>query len=272
MPGVVVVGLQYGDEGKGKIVDHLAKKADMVVRYSGGNNAGHTVVHDGKVYKLHLIPSGILHENVTCVLGNGVVIDLPVLVAELDKLKEEGVNTSNIFISHRAHIILPVHKELDNMSEFRRGANKIGTTGRGIGPVYKDKIGRIGVRIGDLTHPALEALVSFQLEEHNFDKSISHGMHRKVTNELRELQKRIAPYVTDTSVMINRALDDGKNVLFEGAQGLLIDVDHGTYPYVTSSNSCAGNACVGSGVQRLILQEWVLDHFLPKSQVKSKSY
>jgi len=247
MPSVVVVGLQYGDEGKGKIVDHLAERADMVVRYSGGNNAGHTVVHNGKTHKLHLIPSGILHSNVKCVLGNGVVIDLPVMLGELHKLKEENVNTNNIFISNRAHVILPIHKILDQKSEEKRGKAKIGTTGSGIGPVYKDKVGRVGIRISDLALPTneLRELVELAGEASvvQYDGAIDQLIH-----DLKSYWESIASHVCDTSFLINEAIDSQKNVLFEGAQGLLIDIDHGTYPFVTSSNPCAGNACVGSGV------------------------
>ena len=249
MPGIVVVGLQYGDEGKGAIVDRLAGKAHMVVRYSGGNNAGHTVVHDGKTYKLHLIPSGILRPDIKCILGNGVVIDLPVLIEELDRLKGRNVDISNIFISNRAHVILPIHQELDKALEEKRGNKSLGTTNRGIGPVYRDKVGRVGIRIDDLTLPGnqLAELIKLNI-------SLS-GMHyngktalAKLVSELQYVRESIDSYVCDTSRLINKALDNDENVLFEGAQGFLIDIDHGTYPYVTSSNSCSGNACVGSGV------------------------
>lgn len=248
MPGIVVVGLQYGDEGKGKIIDHLAEKADMVVRYSGGNNAGHTVVHNGETYKLHLIPSGILHPEVTCVLGNGVVIDLPVMLTELNELSSRGVDIGKIFISNRAHVILPIHKVLDQKSEEKRGKDKIGTTGRGIGPVYKDKIGRVGIRIADLALPTKKLKELVILNSEASEMYYGEPVSTQLTNNLKDLGEQIKPFIRDTSDIIEKALFKNKKVLFEGAQGLLIDVDHGTYPYVTSSNSCAGNACVGAGI------------------------
>jgi len=256
MPATIIVGCQFGDEGKGKIVDYLASRAEMVVRFAGGNNAGHTIVKNGREYKLHLIPSGILYPYVRCVLGNGVVIDGKVLIEELNGLKKQGISTDNLFISSQAHLILPTHIKTDTSSEEKRGKNKIGTTGCGIGPTYRDKIGRFGIRLGDgaLPRSELKQIISSHFKEH--DGVLQYRRQDLFENEVLKLVKyvqdiweELAPYICDNiSYEINEVLDERGFVIFEGAQGLLIDVDHGTYPFVTSSNPCAGGACVGSGI------------------------
>ena len=238
MPGLVAVGLQFGDEGKGKIVDYLSKDASMVVRYAGGNNAGHTVVVGDNTYKLHLIPSGILHKNVKCVIGNGVVLDPFAFIKELD----ENDIKENIFISDRAHLILPEHLRRDQVSEKSLGKNKIGTTGRGIGPAYMDKVGRLGIRVIDLARSEKDLKELLLKTGHVLAPNIA------IVSELKKVWERISKFVYNTSSMIQDELDKGNNVLFEGAQGTLLDVDHGTYPFVTSSNSTAGFASTGSGV------------------------
>ena len=253
MSSLVLVGSQWGDEGKGKITDFLAEKADMVVRYQGGNNAGHTVVSDGVEYKLHLIPSGILYPGTTCIIGNGVVIDPKVLLQELDYLEERGISTDNLRISLRAHLIMPYHIRLDELEEESRGANKIGTTKRGIGPAYMDKAARIGIRLVDLLVPEEFAarLKQNLLEKNTILKKIYNDDgfdFDQVYQEYLGYLPRIRKYIDDASLLIYDALKNHKNVLFEGAQGTLLDQDHGTYPYVTSSNPVAGAACVGSGI------------------------
>ncbi|MDX9871761.1 MAG: adenylosuccinate synthase [Clostridia bacterium] len=253
MPAVVLIGSQWGDEGKGKITDFLAEKADLVVRYQGGNNAGHTVVVDDREFKLHLIPSGILYPGNTCVIGNGVVIDPQVLVEELDYLEKSGVSTENLKLSSRAHLIMPYHIRLDELEEERKGANKIGTTRRGIGPAYMDKAARTGLRLVDLLdEEEFAARLKRNLEEKNnllqkiYD---TEGFDfEEVFQQYRGYLPRIEKYITDTSVIIHQFLSAKKNVLFEGAQGTLLDMDHGTYPYVTSSHPVAGAACIGAGV------------------------
>lgn len=253
MPSVVVIGSQWGDEGKGKITDFLAEKADMVVRYQGGNNAGHTVVVGDQEFKLHLIPSGILYPGTLCIIGNGVVIDPKVLIQELDYLASLGISTDNLRLSLRAHLIFPYHIKLDDLEEESKGANKIGTTRRGIGPAYMDKTARIGIRVVDL------------LDEEEFAQKLKQNIAEKnkilqrvyntegfvfeeVFDEYRGYISRLRQYMSDTSVMINQYLEQRKNVLFEGAQGTLLDVDHGTYPFVTSSHPVAGAACIGAGI------------------------
>lgn len=253
MPAVVLIGAQWGDEGKGKITDFLAEKADMVIRYQGGNNAGHTVVVGDQEFKLHLIPSGILYPGTTCVIGNGVVVDPEVLVKELAYLENRGISTENLKISLRAHLIMPYHIRLDELEEERKGANKIGTTRRGIGPAYMDKAARVGIRLVDL------------LDEEEFAERLKRNLAEKnrlfnrvyevdgfefeeVFEQYRGYLKKIERYITDTSVIIHEFLSRKKNVLFEGAQGTLLDIDHGTYPYVTSSHPVAGAACIGAGV------------------------
>ena len=253
MPAVVVVGAQWGDEGKGKIVDLLASRADVVVRYQGGNNAGHTVKIDDEVFKLHLIPSGILTEGVVCVIGNGVVVDPSVLIEEMDSLTARGIDVSTLVVSENAHVIMPYHIALDRLQEEAKGDGKLGTTGRGIGPCYTDKIARYGLRMADFVDP--EALsdrldpvlpyVNSLLEKVYGEKGFKK---EDLIDELSSKAERLRGLVTDTSLMVNEALDRGRNVLFEGAQGTLLDVDHGTYPFVTSSSATAGGAPIGAGV------------------------
>lgn len=253
MSTVVLIGTQWGDEGKGKITDYLAQKADIVVRYQGGNNAGHTVKVDDQEFKLHLIPSGILYPGKLCVIGNGVVVDPAVLVKELDYLANRGVDTSGLRISANAHVIMPYHKKLDAVEEDRRGEHKIGTTKRGIGPAYMDKAARIGIRMVDLLdEKEFKAKLVRNLEEKNyllervFD---TDGFAlEEVFEEYMSYARRLAHYITDTSLLINEAALAKKDILFEGAQGTLLDVDHGTYPYVTSSHPTAGGACIGAGI------------------------
>ncbi|MBI3755626.1 MAG: adenylosuccinate synthase [Deltaproteobacteria bacterium] len=252
---IVIVGAQWGDEGKGKIVDILSEYADIIVRFQGGNNAGHTVVVDGEKFILHLIPSGILHKDKKCVIGNGVVIDPEVLLQEIDALQAKGQfqDRSNLLISEDAHLIMPYHKRLDAVRERFRGKNKIGTTGRGIGPAYEDKVARCGIRCGDLLREEVfrEKLKTNLLEKNHLLKSMFHEngfeMH-DVYNEYMSYGEKIAGYITDTSLYLDNAIKRGKNILFEGAQGTLLDVDHGTYPFVTSSNTVAGEAATGSGI------------------------
>jgi len=253
MSTVVLIGAQWGDEGKGKITDFLARQAEVVVRSQGGNNAGHTVVVDDKEYKLHLIPSGILYPEKLCVIGNGVVIDPKVLLEEIDYLAENGIQTDNLRISSSAHVIMPYHKKLDELQEERRGNKKIGTTKRGIGPCYMDKIARTGIRIIDLINANdFKETLGSALQDKNylFDKVYNTtGFElQEIYDEYMQYAERIRPYVTDTSVLINKAIDERRDVLFEGAQGTLLDIDHGTYPFVTSSYPTSGGACVGSGV------------------------
>lgn len=253
MPSVVLIGAQWGDEGKGKVTDFLAEKADIVVRYQGGNNAGHTVVVGEEEFKLHLIPSGILYPEKTCVIGNGVVIDPAVLLQELKYLAGRGVNTDNLRISPRAHVIMPYHKKLDEVIEESKGANKIGTTRRGIGPAYMDKAARVGIRIVDLMDKEeFERILEQNLEEKNLllDRVYEADGFEKdaIMQEYLGYADALRKYVADTSVIIHNALEQGQNVLFEGAQGTLLDLDHGTYPFVTSSHPIAGAACIGAGL------------------------
>lgn len=252
MATVVVLGTQWGDEGKGKIVDFLAEQADVVVRYQGGNNAGHTVVVGDQEYKLHLIPSGILYPNKTCVIGNGVVIDPAVLLKELAYLQNRGIDTGNLRVSNRAHVIMPYHRLLDEVEEEKR-QNKIGTTKRGIGPCYMDKDARQGIRIVDLMDPEeFSERLADNLEAKNFLLERVYDAEgfdfETVKKEYLGYAEQLRKYVADTSVIINEAIKAGKNVLFEGAQATLLDIDHGTYPYVTSSHPTAGGACIGAGV------------------------
>ena len=251
MANIVVVGAQWGDEGKGKIVDLLTGKADVVARYQGGHNAGHTVVINNKKYILHLIPSGILHKGKTCIIGNGVVIDPAALIAEIKGLKRKGVNVGrNLFISDSAHVIMPYHVAIENKSEKAMGLKKIGTTGRGIGPAYVDKMSRVGIRVGDLMDSMvfkakLKANLScanYLLEKRYQTRKISFN---KVYSEYRRYADFLAPFIADTTVLINKLIEKGKNILFEGAQGALLDVDHGTYPFVTSSSASVGGVCTG---------------------------
>ncbi|MHB8156210.1 MAG: adenylosuccinate synthase [Desulfocucumaceae bacterium] len=253
MSTIVVIGAQWGDEGKGKVTDFLAREADIVVRYQGGNNAGHTVVADGKEFKLHLIPSGILYPEKLCLVGNGVVLDPEVFLKEIDGLASRDVSVKNLKISPRAHIIMPYHRKLDACDEERRGADKIGTTGRGIGPAYADKASRTGIRMADLVDPeSLAERLKTVLEVKNelFKKVYETGGFdfNEVYNTYLKFGQRLSGFVEDVSILINDAIKEGRNVLFEGAQGTLLDIDHGTYPYVTSSSPVAAGASLGSGV------------------------
>jgi adenylosuccinate synthase len=249
MSCVVIVGALWGDEGKGKITDYLAHGADAIVRYQGGNNAGHTIVVGQETYKLHLVPSGILHPEKTCVLGNGVVLDPEVLIGELDALEARGISTKQLRISPRAHYILPTHKELDLRGEKAKGGAAIGTTGRGIGPAYRDKINRGGLRVGDPADPALLAQrVRAHLAEHAAELEGSGFTEALLVDHLARAYDRLKPHVADASELLNDLLDRGGRVLLEGAQGALLDIDHGTYPFVTSSSPTAGGACTGSGI------------------------
>ncbi|MCF8383165.1 MAG: adenylosuccinate synthase [Chlorobium sp.] len=250
----VIVGTQFGDEGKGKLVDYLSEKYDIVVRYQGGANAGHTICFDNKSVVLHLIPSGIFNEGCVCVIGNGVVIDPVALLAEIKKVEELGYDVKGrLFISHNAHLIMPYHKRLDSLHEDAQGDQKIGTTGRGIGPSYEDKFARKGIRVVDLLNPHVlqEKLRENLAAKNKLFRSIYEKEEFDVEEMVREhfeFDKIIDPYITNTQLYLNRQLKAGKTVLLEGAQGCLLDVDHGTYPYVTSSNPTSGGACTGSGI------------------------
>ncbi|MCY9593944.1 adenylosuccinate synthase [Paenibacillus chitinolyticus] len=253
MSTVVVVGTQWGDEGKGKITDYLAESAEVVARYQGGNNAGHTILIGGKKYKLTMIPSGIFNHDKMCVIGNGMVINPAALVDELQYIRDNGFSVDNLKISDRAHVIMPYHLLLDELEEDRKGANKIGTTRKGIGPCYMDKAARNGIRIADL------------MDAQEFERKLRHIVEDKNTllkqvygrdgldadailKEYLGYAEQLRMFVTDTSVVLNDAIDTGKRVLFEGAQGVMLDIDQGTYPFVTSSNPTAGGVCIGSGV------------------------
>ena len=258
MPAVAVIGAQWGDEGKGKIVDVIAEKANMVVRYSGGSNAGHTVINAMGTFKMHLIPAGIFHSDVICIISNGVVLDPDVILQEIDELQSKGVPVSHLFISDRAHLIMPYHILLDGLEEEARGKDAIGTTKKGIGPAYVDKVGRSGIRAGDL------------LDKNNFKERLAiilKEKNRLLTKlydvkplDLDEVYKRycnygdkLAPFLNETDMMIAEAIDQNKNVVLEGAQGSLLDIDFGTYPFVTSSSTIAGGACAGLGLSPLKL-------------------
>ena len=253
MPGIVLIGAQWGDEGKGKATDLIGTKVDYVARFNGGNNAGHTVVVGDESYALHLLPSGIISPTATPVIGNGVVVDPEVLLEEIEGLESRGIDCSRLLVSESAHVIAPYHRMIDKVTERFAGKKKIGTTGRGIGPAYADKINRVGIRVHDLFNA-----------EHLHDK-VEASLHQKnqmlvklynrrpidvdeTTDELLKLGERLKPYVANTSLVLNKALDEGKTVLFEGGQATMLDVDHGTYPFVTSSNPTAGGACTGTGV------------------------
>lgn len=253
MPAIVLVGAQWGDEGKGKATDLLGGRVDYVVRYQGGNNAGHTVVIGDEKYALHLLPSGILSPDTVPVIGNGVVIDPRVLMSEITGLEERGIDASRLRISTNAHLIAPYHIAIDKVSERYLGNARIGTTGRGIGPAYMDKIGRIGLRVQDLFDPGiLSAKIEGALEKHNqvlvkvFNRRALEA--DRVTEELLAYADAFAPLVADTGLLLNDALDADQVVLLEGSQGTLLDIDHGTYPFVTSSNPTSGGACAGSGI------------------------
>jgi len=253
MPATVVVGTQWGDEGKGRIIDNLAEKSQMVVRFQGGNNAGHTIVNEQGEYKFHLIPSGILYAHVTAVIGNGVVVDPRVLCGELDTLRQRGVSADNLRLSGNAHLIMPYHILLDAAHETQLGKRKIGTTKRGIGPAYTDKAARLGIRVQDLLDKKIlrQKLDTAIGEKNDLLEKVynSPGVDRfEVMEQYAEYADRLNPYIADTSLLIDKALRRDEQVLFEGAQGCLLDIDHGTYPFVTSSNPIAGAACVGAGV------------------------
>ncbi len=247
---IAVVGAQWGDEGKGKIVDLLTPNFSIVCRYQGGHNAGHTVYANGRKFVLRLLPSGILHDGVTCIIGNGVVVDPQALFAEIDEVTAAGVNIGDrLLISDKAHLILPYHRELDLLSEARRGERKIGTTSRGIGPAYEDKIARRGVRVGDLANiDALRDAVQHNVAARNRIIPESTMDAETVLDELQRAWQRMSPWVRDVSVFLARAREEGRPIMFEGAQGTLLDIDHGTYPYVTSSNATVGGVCTGLGV------------------------
>ena len=253
MTVTIIVGTQWGDEGKGKIIDYYAENMDYIVRFQGGNNAGHTIVVSDKVFKFHLLPSGIIRPDKTVVIGNGLVIDPQILISELEELKARGVPSAKLIISDRANVIMPYHKLLDHAEEASKGTLKIGTTGRGIGPAYTDKISRHGIRIGDLVdddllRAKLEDIIPYKQKILTTLGDTTELSFDTIFEEYRSFGKKLQPYITDTSIVLNDALGSGANILFEGAQGTELDVDHGTYPFVTSSNTIAGNACIGTGI------------------------
>jgi adenylosuccinate synthase len=254
VPATVVVGTQWGDEGKGKLTDLIAKEMDLVVRYQGGHNAGHTLVVDGESFKLQLVPSGVLYPHITPVIGNGVVVDPFVLLAEIETLESKGVDCSRLKVSGNAHLILPYHQELDMLTERYLGKNKLGTTKRGIGPTYADKSMRVGIRVQDLLDPKIfrEKLKAVLGDKNTVLARVYNRLptdpDELADRVLTEVVPRLTPYVADSVGLIHNALDVGEQVLFEGAQATFLDLDHGTYPYVTSSNPVAGGACTGAGV------------------------
>ncbi len=253
MPGVALVGIQWGDEGKGKVTDLLAEKTDVVVRYQGGNNAGHTIVVEGERYALHLIPTGILYPHCTPVIGPGVVVNPSVLLEEMESLESRGIDTSRLMLSGNAHLIMPYHLELDMVTERRLGKNRLGTTKRGIGPTYADKAARIGLRVQDLLDPKIfSEKLEVALKEKNLLLTRVYGRlplePKEIIEEYLGYAERLKSHIGDTVLFLQRALDSGKTVLFEGAQATMLDLDHGTYPFVTSSNPIAGGACAGAGV------------------------
>ncbi len=254
MPNVIIVGTQWGDEGKGKIVDFLSKKADVIARFQGGHNAGHTVVIKDEKFILHLIPSGILHKGKTCIIGNGVVVDPAALIEEINALKERGVKVSqNLLLSKNAHLIMPYHKAIEEGSEKFRGSKRLGTTGRGIGPAYTDKMARLGIRVADLLQPSIfMEKLKHNLADKNF---LIENLYKlpafkaeDVFNEYMGYAGKLSAYIADTDIVINKMISKNKDILFEGAQGTLLDIDHGTYPYVTSSSASSGGVCTGLGV------------------------
>jgi adenylosuccinate synthase len=254
VPATIVVGTQWGDEGKGKLTDLLAKEMSLVVRYQGGHNAGHTIVVDGESFALQLLPSGVLYDHITPVIGNGVVVDPVVLLAEMDGLEARGINCSRLKVSGNAHLIFPYHQELDQLIERRLGSQQLGTTKRGIGPAYADKASRVGIRVQDLLDPKIlrEKLRAVLGEKNMIFKAVydheGFDPEAMADHYLSEVAPRVAPFVSDTVSLIHESLDRGEHVLFEGAQATFLDLDHGTYPFVTSSNPIAGGACVGAGV------------------------
>ncbi|HBC41435.1 MAG TPA: adenylosuccinate synthase [Pseudanabaena sp.] len=253
MANVIVIGAQWGDEGKGKITDLLSRSADVVVRYQGGNNAGHTVVVGDRTFKLHLIPSGILYPKTECIIASGTVIDPQVLLEEVDRLTDLGISTENLFIAETSHVTMPYHRVLDRASEDQRAEHKIGTTGRGIGPTYADKSERVGIRVIDLMdEKRLAKKLRWAIEQKNIVLQKLYNLEPldadAIIEEYRGYAERLRPHVVDASLKIDAAIRERRNILFEGAQGTLLDLDHGTYPYVTSSNPVAGGACIGAGV------------------------
>ncbi|MDA8148792.1 MAG: adenylosuccinate synthase [Actinomycetota bacterium] len=261
MPATVVVGTQWGDEGKGKLTDLLARQMDVVVRYQGGHNAGHTIVVDGETFALQLVPSGVLYEHITPVIGNGVVVDPTVLLAEVDALEAKGVDTARLVVSGNAHLIMPYHHELDRLTERYLGKNSLGTTRRGIGPAYADKASRVGLRVQDLLDPKIfRQKLDVALKEKNAILAKVYNRLPLDAGEITEqylgtLAPRIAPMVADTVALVHDALEAGSRVLLEGAQATFLDLDHGTYPFVTSSNPVAGGACTGAGVGPRFIDE-----------------
>ena len=253
MPGLAIVGAQWGDEGKGKVTDLLAEQADLVIRFQGGNNAGHTIVRGQEIYKFHLVPSGILYPGKVCAIGNGVVLDPEVLTGEIDGLRRRGVNMGGLRISANAHLIMPYHRLLDEAAEMKLGKLEIGTTRRGIGPCYADKAARLGIRVQDLLDEKIlkqkiyAAMEPKRLSLRPFAKHPALDLHA-ITEDYRTFGHRLEPYIADTAPLVWDVLDEGGLVIFEGAQGTMLDIDHGTYPFVTSSNPVAGSACVGAGV------------------------
>lgn len=254
MPSLAIIGAQWGDEGKGKITDYLDENADMIVRFQGGNNAGHTIVVGDKVFKLHGLPSGVVRTGKLAVIGNGVVLNVEELLDEIEQVKAAGGSVDGLRISDRTHLIMNYHKKLDGAEEVYRGKNVVGTTKKGIGPCYQDKIARIGLRAGDLLEDDLVREKLEMLMPYKKDLISMMGGERpectleKMTDKLGRWREQIGEYICDTSVLINDALDRNENVIFEGAQGAMLDIDHGTYPYVTSSATCGGGICTGSGV------------------------
>jgi adenylosuccinate synthase len=249
MSNLIVIGAQWGDEGKGKIVDLLSEHFDIVARYQGGHNAGHTVLIDGRKYVLHLIPAGILHPGKICVIGNGVVLDLLALKQEIAALESAGISCQGrLFISNRAHLIVDYHRAVEKQDEERRGENRIGTTNRGIGPAYEDKMGRRGLRVCDLSHPATVRRIVQENQKHKSTLAPLADDADAISERVLSLGAELCDYFADSADYLNRAIDEGKSVLFEGAQGTLLDVDYGTYPFVTASSATAGGACTGTGV------------------------
>jgi adenylosuccinate synthase len=253
VPGIVVLGAQWGDEGKGKVTDLLAEQADLVIRFQGGNNAGHTIMREGEEFKFHLIPSGILYPGLNCAIGNGVALDPRVLLEEIEGLKRRQIDVSGLKLSANAHLIMPYHVLLDQAGEARLGKLRIGTTKRGIGPCYADKASRLGIRVQDLLDPSIlrkKIMAALDPKRHGLRahaKDPALDLHA-MTEEYVTFGHRLEPYICDTAMLCHETLRDGGTVVFEGAQGTLLDIDHGTYPFVTSSNPIAGAACVGAGV------------------------
>ena len=260
MPSTVIVGAQWGDEGKGKVTDLLAEKAEVIVRFQGGNNAGHTIIRGDEVFKLHLVPSGILHPGKTCIIGNGVVVDPGVLIGELDELRKRNIDITGLKISANAHLIMPYHLMLDHEGEAKLGELKIGTTKRGIGPCYADKADRLGIRVQDLLdEKILRKKIMTAMEPKRqllrpWAKDPALDLHTMV-EEYARFGHRLEPHIAETSLIVHKEIKAGREVVFEGAQGALLDIDHGTYPFVTSSNPIAGAACVGAGIGPTLIDE-----------------